>query len=56
LNFLSVDVRPIIERFPLREASRARETMMNGALRFRAVLDVASARRLLGRQIFSRFP
>jgi D-arabinose 1-dehydrogenase-like Zn-dependent alcohol dehydrogenase len=36
-------VRPMIERFPLREAPRALEAMMKGTVRFRAVLDIASA-------------
>jgi D-arabinose 1-dehydrogenase-like Zn-dependent alcohol dehydrogenase len=33
----------MIERFPLREAPRALEAMMKGTVRFRAVLDIASA-------------
>jgi D-arabinose 1-dehydrogenase-like Zn-dependent alcohol dehydrogenase len=35
-------VRPIIERFPLADASRALDTMMKGTVRFRAVLEVAT--------------
>ncbi len=34
-------VRPMIERFPLSDASRAVEAMMKGTARFRAVLDLA---------------
>ncbi|HEV8337862.1 MAG TPA: alcohol dehydrogenase catalytic domain-containing protein [Candidatus Polarisedimenticolia bacterium] len=34
-------VRPMIERFPLSEATRAVETMLKGTIRFRGVLDVA---------------
>jgi D-arabinose 1-dehydrogenase-like Zn-dependent alcohol dehydrogenase len=34
-------VRPMIEMFPLSEATRAVETMLKGTIRFRAVLDVA---------------
>jgi len=33
-------VRPMIERFPLADASRAVEAMLKGTVRFRAVLDV----------------
>jgi len=34
-------VRPMIEKFPLSEATRAIETMLKGTVRFRAVLDLA---------------
>jgi alcohol dehydrogenase/propanol-preferring alcohol dehydrogenase len=34
-------VHPMIERFPLADASRGLEAMMKGTVRFRAVLDVA---------------
>jgi D-arabinose 1-dehydrogenase-like Zn-dependent alcohol dehydrogenase len=34
-------VRPMIERYPLTEASRAYKAMMEGTVRFRAVLDAA---------------
>ena len=34
-------VRPMIERFPLSDASRGLEAMLKGTVRFRAVLDVA---------------
>ena len=34
-------VRPMIERFPLSEASRAVEAMMKGTVRFRAVVESA---------------
>jgi D-arabinose 1-dehydrogenase-like Zn-dependent alcohol dehydrogenase len=36
-------VRPMIERFPLADAPRAVDAMLKGAVRFRAVLDVAAA-------------
>ena len=36
-------VRPMIERFPLADARRAVDAMLEGTVRFRAVLDVASA-------------
>ncbi len=36
-------VRPIIEKFPLSDASRAVEAMMKGTVRFRAVLEMAPA-------------
>ncbi len=36
-------VRPMIERFPLADARRAVDAMMKGTVRFRAVLDVATA-------------
>jgi propanol-preferring alcohol dehydrogenase len=35
------NVRPMIERFPLSDASRGLEAMLKGTVRFRAVLDVA---------------
>jgi D-arabinose 1-dehydrogenase-like Zn-dependent alcohol dehydrogenase len=34
-------VRPMVERFPLSEATRAVETMLKGTIRFRGVLEVA---------------
>jgi len=34
-------VRPMIEKFPLMDASRAIEAMMKGTVRFRAVLEIA---------------
>jgi len=34
-------VRPMIERFPLADASRAIESVLRGAVRFRAVLEPA---------------
>jgi D-arabinose 1-dehydrogenase-like Zn-dependent alcohol dehydrogenase len=37
------DVRAMIERFPLSDASRGLEAMLKGTVRFRAVLDVAPA-------------
>lgn len=36
-------VRPMIERFPLGDARRAVDAMLEGTVRFRAVLDVAAA-------------
>jgi D-arabinose 1-dehydrogenase-like Zn-dependent alcohol dehydrogenase len=33
-------VRPMIERFPLSEASHALDAMTKGTVRFRAVLDM----------------
>ncbi len=36
-------VRPLIERFPLTDARRAFDAMLAGTVRFRAVIDVATA-------------